>query len=334
MDRIRWGVIGASGFAQRRTIPEGIVPSSNGELVAVSARDEARIRALGARFGVPWFTDAAAMLDAVPMDAVYIASPPAAHLVHTSICAEHGQHVFCEKPLAHTVADAEAMVAVCRRSGVRLGTAFMLPYHSLAQEAVTIVRRGDLGTVVSARVQFSFDYPPVQGAFRQIAAEGGGGAFMDVGNHAADLMERIVGSRATAALALAGDLAHAYDGVEDICAALLRLDSGAIGTVEASFCNPAAVNRVEVNGSTATLIVDGMMGQGSGGTLRVLGADETIVESDGRNMYLGEVTAFADAVLRGGEPPISGLDGLHSQRLVAAVYKSARTGTKAEIPPD
>jgi predicted dehydrogenase len=266
------------------------------------------------------------------MDAVYIASPPAAHLAHTSTCAEHGLHVFCEKPMAHTVADAEAIVAVCRESGVRLGTAFMLPYHSLAQEAMAIVRRGVLGTVVSARTQFSFDYPPVPGAFRQVAAEGGGGAFMDVGNHAADLMERIVGSRATAAQALAGDLVHVYDGVEDICAALLQFESRAIGTVEASFCNPCAVNRVEVNGSEATLVIDGMMGQGSGGTLRVLGTEETVAQSDGRNMYLGEVTAFAEAVLRGDDPPISGRDGLHSQRLVAAVYESAGTDMRVEIP--
>lgn len=326
MHAVRWGVIGASGFAQRRTIPEGIVAAANSELAAVCARNEERIRAVGERFGVPWFTDVEAMLTGSELDAVYIASPPAAHLAHARACAERGLHVLCEKPLAHTVEDAEAIVGACHAAGVRCGTAFMLPFHSLAVKCKEIVASDEIGTVVSARIQFGFDYPPQDGAFRQAYAESRGGAFMDVGNHAADLMERLIGSRARAALALAGNRAHAYDGVEDTCVALLQFDSGAIGIVDAYFCTPAAPNVVEINGSRGSISIEGMMGQGTGGLLRVQGESPREIESDGRNMYHGEISAFADAVLRGVEPPITGEDGLHSQRLVAAVYESASTG--------
>jgi len=331
-EKVRFGVIGASGFAQRRTIPEGIVAADNGELCAVMSRSEDRIRPVGEQFGVPWFTDVEAMLDTAEPDAVYIASPPAAHLAQTRACAVRGIHVLCEKPLAHTVADAEGIVAVCRERGVLCGTAFMLPFHSLAERCREIVQGGEIGTVVSARVQFGFDYPPITGAFRQIDREGGGGAFMDVGNHAMDLLERLIGSRIDGVMALAGNRAHQYWGVEDTCATLLRLESGVVGMVDAYFCTPGAVNRVEINGSKGTVIVDGMMGQGAGGVLEVVGGTPRRIESDGRNMYRGEVTAFANAILTGTKPPVTGEDGLHSQRLVAAAYESARTGKLVEVP--
>lgn len=330
MTTIRWGAVGASGFAQRRTIPEGIVGSENSELVAVMSRSEAKIRPVGESLGVPWFTDVDVMLETAKPDAVYIASPPAAHLAAARACAAHGVHVFVEKPMAHTVADARAIVDACRQAGVLCGTAFMLPFHSLAVACREMVRRGDLGTIVSARIQFGFDYPPSPGAFRQVAAESQGGAFMDVGNHAADLMERLIGSRAKAALALAGNLVHQYDGVEDACATLLQFESGAIGIVDAYFCTPAVTNRVEINGSKDTVVIDGMMGQGTGGTLRVIGSGQ-VIESSHRNMYQGEITAFAEAILTGGTPPVSGEDGLHSQQLVEAVYESAATGKLVEF---
>jgi len=338
MKKVRWGVIGATGIADRRTIPEGIMPAANAELVAVMSPTRERVEKVAARYGgVPWFTDAREMLAAVPMDACYLGSPPAGHLEQTEACAAAGVHVFCEKPLARNVAEAEAMLAACAQRGVKLGTAFMIPFHHLAQEAMRLVRDGTLGQIVSARVQFGFDSPPVPGAFRQVGSEGGGGAFMDVGNHATDLLERIVGSKVASVLAVSDSIVYQYEGVEDACAALYRLDNGAIGMADAYFCTGGARNAVEINGSEKTLMVQGMMGQGTGGALMLhshIGAQdaEVTIESDGRNMYVGEITAFSQAILDDTDPPISGEDGLWSQRVVAAVYGSAQTGRRVDLP--
>ena len=95
--------------------------------------------------------------------------------------------------------------------------------------------------------------------------------------------------------------------------------------VDAYFCTPAVPNRVEINGSKDTVVIDGMMGQGTGGTLKVIGTGQ-VIESSHRNMYQGEITAFANAIITGGTPPVTGEDGLHSQQLVEAVYESATTG--------
>jgi|LSQX01.1.fsa_nt_gb predicted dehydrogenase len=331
-EKVRWAVIGATGIADRRAIPEGIIPAENSELVGVMATNAERVRKVAEKYGgVPWFTDARQMLEQVEADACYLACPPAVRLEYVQLCAEAGVHVFAEKPLARTVGEAEEMLEVCRQHGVKMGTAFMLPFHHLAQEATRLVQSGALGKVVSARAQFAFDYPPEPGVFRQVKALSEGGAFMDVGNHATDLLERILGSKVAAVTAVTANVVHQYEGVEDLCSALYRMENNALASVEASFCTDGARNEVEVTAHEKTLVLREMLGQGTGGVLSVVsgpyGQDlELEIESDGRNMYQGEITAFSEAILRDVEPPISGEDGLWSQRVVAAVYRSAESG--------
>jgi len=122
------------------------------------------------------------MLDSVEMDACYIATPPHTHLEQVQACAERGVHVLCEKPLAISVKEAEQIRTVCEEAGVKLGIGFMMPFHHLSVEAKRIVDEGILGQVVSARAQLGFDYPPMEGAFRQVRELHRGGVFMDVGN--------------------------------------------------------------------------------------------------------------------------------------------------------
>ena len=155
---------------------------------------------------------------------------------------------------------------------------------------------------------------------------------MDVGNHATDLLERILGSKVAAVTAVTANVVHQYEGVEDLCSALYRMENNALASVEASFCTDGARNEVEVTAHEKTLVLREMLGQGTGGVLSVVsgpyGQDlELEIESDGRNMYQGEITAFSEAILRDVEPPISGEDGLWSQRVVAAVYRSAESGS-------
>jgi predicted dehydrogenase len=333
---VRWAVIGATGIADRRTIPEGIMPAANSELVALMAipEVEADLQRVSEKYGAPYFTDAEKMLESVAVDAAYLACPPAPRPEYARICAEAGVHVLAEKPLARTVPEAEALVAVCHEHGVKLGTAFMMPFHHLIGEAIRLVAEGALGPVVSARVQFGFDYPPTPGAFRQIKSLAQGGAFMDVGNHSTDILERIVGTKVASVMAMTANVVHEYEGVEDTCAALYRLENGALGIVDTSFATDGARNDIEINGAQRTMLVRGMIGQGTGGVLQIVSGFngeqvELEIVSDGRNMYVGEISAFAEAIVHDTTPPITGEDGLWSQRIVEAVYRSAETNCLA-----
>lgn len=334
---IKWGVIGATGIADKRTIPEGIIPANNSELAAIMSLPGTGVEQLSEKYGgVPWFTEMEEMLDSVELDVCYIATPPHTHLRQVQACAERGLHVLCEKPLDITVEGAEQIQKVCEEAGVKLGIGFMMPFHHLAVEAKRLVEEGVLGQIVSARTQFGFDYPPIPGAFRQIRELHRGGVFMDVGNHGAGLMEFMIGARVDAVMAMVENVVYQYEGVEDTATAILHFDNGAVGVVDTSFCTTATENLLEINGAERTLVAQGVLGQASDGVLRVVEADggpeEYLrIESDCRNMYQEEIEAFAEAIINDTDPPVDGEEGVWSQRVVEAVYQSAETGKLVRV---
>ncbi len=334
---VRWGVIGAAGIADKRTIPEGIIPANNSELAAIMSLPGTGVEQLSEKYGgVAYFTEMEEMLDSVELDVCYLATPPHTHLEQVQACAERGLHVLCEKPLDITVEGAQQMQRICEDAGVKLGIGYMMPFHHLSVEAKRLIEEGALGQIVSARAQFGFDYAPMKGAFRQIKEFHRGGVFMDVGNHGAGLLEFIIGARVDAAMAMVENVIYDYEGVEDTATAILHFDNGAIGVVDTSFCAGAAQNLLEINGSERTLVAQGVLGQGANGVLRVVGdyegAEEYLrIESDCRNMYQGEIEAFAEAVINDTSPPMDGEEGVWSQRVVEAVYQSAETGMLVRV---
>ncbi len=334
---IRWGVIGATGIADKRTIPEGILPANNSELAAIMSLPGTGIEQLSEKYGgVPWFTELDEMLDRVELDVCYLATPPHTHLEQVRACAERGLHVLCEKPLDITVEGAKQVQQTCEEAGVKLGIGYMMPFHHLAVEAKRLVGEGVLGQIVSARAQFGFDYPPSKGAFRQIKELHRGGAFMDVGNHGAGLLEFVIGAQVDTVMAMAENVVYDYEGVEDTATAILHFDNGAIAVVDTSFSAAAAENSLEINGTERTLVAQGILGQTADGVLRVVetceGAEEYLrIESDCRNMYQEEIESFAEAVINDTDPPMDGEEGVWSQRVVEAVYQSAEAGERVRV---
>ena len=331
--KVRWGVIGATGIAKRNTIPNGIVPAKNSTLVAVQGRTFEHVKEVGQTYNVPYFTSVEEMLGKVECDAVYIGSPQHVHLEQVRAAAGFGRHILCEKPIARNAAEAKEMVEAAGRAGVLFGTAFMLRFHSLHRKARSLVREGAIGQMVSARCQFGIDHAPKEGAFRQILEEGGGGAFIDLGNHAMDIIEFVTGRRIATVMGVSQNVIYHYE-TEDACAALLEFDGGGFAMVDTYFCagRGSVRNELEIIGYEGSIVTEGTIGQSPSGTLTLKskGKVETF-ESHGLDMYLGEVEAFADAILSGKEFSVGPEDGLHSQELVEACYESAKSGRRISL---
>jgi predicted dehydrogenase len=345
-NNLRWGVVGSGGIALRRTIPEGIAPASNAELVTVYDINEAANRAVAERFGARAASSVEEVISAA-IDAVYIATPVNCHREQTLRCAEAGKHVLCEKPLGLTVAEAEEMIEACRRAGVQLGTGLMMRFHSQHQAALRLIQEGRLGKPTYGRAQLSCWYPPIAGAWRQNPAQGGGGSLMDMGGHSIDLLEMFFGPIVQLAC-FTNNTVHAYPS-EDSATALLRFANGALGTVDAFFCIPDASSKnvLELYGSLGGILAKNTIGQGERGEMVAFleeGAagyeaqqqDRTlegglVIAPEPVNMYRAEIEAFSAAVLEGKPVPVDGAIGLHSQKVLAACYESARAGKIVEI---
>jgi len=344
--KVNWGVIGSGGIARRRTIPEGLVPASNAQLAAVFDLDAIANAEVARQFSAKPAASVEELLRC-DLDAVYLATPPNVHREQTAACAQARKHVLCEKPLGLTVTDAEAMITACEQARVWLGTAFMMRFQAQHQAALQLIRAGRLGQPVFARAQLSCWYPPIPGAWRQDPALGGGGSLMDMGGHCIDLLEMFFGPVSRVSC-FTNRTVHDYPS-EDSAVVSLRFANGALGVVDAFFCLPdeASQNRLELYGSLGSILAHGTIGQGAQGEMIALlnrGAGfyeaQQVRAADGGarinpppvNPYRAEIEEFSQAILDGREPSNHAVLGLQSQRVLAACYESARTGSAIGVP--
>ena len=343
--KIKWGVIGSGGIARRRIIPEGIVPASNGELVAVFDIDAKVNAEVAGQFAAQAAGSVKELLQA-DLDAVYVATPANLHHKQVLACAKAGKHVLCEKPLGMTVAQAKEMMTACDGAGVLLGTAFMMRFHSQHQAALEMIQQGKLGKLSYARAQLSCWYPPMSGAWRQDPASSGGGALMDMGGHCIDLLEMFLGAVAKVSC-LINNTVHDYAS-EDSAVALLYFENGALASVDAFFCIPdnSSKNVLELYGSQGSILGKGTIGQAKAGEMvayleqagQGYEAEQSRTETEGLeispeavNTYRAEIEEFSQAILDGREPSNSAELGLQSQKILDACYESARSGRTIEI---
>ena len=338
MDPVRWGVLGAGGIARRRTIPEGILPAANAELVAICSVPDGE--EVAKQFGVQHFPTEEDLLSS-DIQAVYIATPTYLHSDQVLRAAAAGKHVLCEKPLALNVLQAQEMVRVFDQAGLKLGVGLMMRFHASHREAARIIREDGIGTPVMGRAQLSCWYPTIEGAWRQDPALGGGGALADLGVHCIDLLEMFFG-RTRSVTATVGNTVHGY-AAEDTAIVVLEFENGARGVVDCLFNVPdeSSLNRLELYGSRGSIIADGTIGQGAPGVMtlratessagyeakqqRVGGSGGFLIQPEQSNVYRDEIEAFTQSVIDDTEPPVSGQDGLWSQRVLEACYESART---------
>jgi len=275
MKQLKWGVIGASGIADRRMMPEGILQAENARLVAITGRDQVRLREIGSRYeGVQVCGSEDELLERDEVQAVYIATPNDLHLDQCLKAARAGKHILCEKPLALTVEEGRRIVEEAEKAGVRLGCDYMMRYNVYNREVARLVQDGHLGAPVMGRAQLTCWYPPIEGAWRQIKKRAGGGAIMDLASHCVDLLEMIFG-RATHVHCHHARLVHSYE-VEDTSLITLRFESGAFGIVDAHFNIPdaASENVLEAYGSRGCVRGRYSIGQSGGGELRLLIEDQ------------------------------------------------------------
>jgi predicted dehydrogenase len=345
MKRVRFGVIGAGGIADRRALP-GLLEAPSCELIAVM--DVLNAEALGRKYGVTAYDREDALLAHPDIDAVYIATPVHLHLGQIRHAALAGKNVFVEKPMCMTSREAQEAVTVCEKAGVALQEGYMMRFHGAHRRIREIISSGMLGKPVYARAQLACWYPPIQGAWRQHLTSGGGGALIDMGTHLFDLLEMFLGPIASVA-AITHTQVHDYE-VEDSATTLLEFESGCHGTVDTFFCVPDAASRtrLEIYGSRGAVLAEGTIGQGKDGKLEVYTETERKGYEAGQlkdfqstfhdepfervNPYACEFESFARAVLEGRPSDFDAGRGVHVLRIVEMAYESSKTGCTQHLP--
>lgn len=339
MKTLRFGIIGAGGIADRRTLP-GMMLAKNAEITAVMEIDPAYAERLKNKYNAKYaYTDAEELLKNPEVDAVYIASPVVFHARQAMLAADHGKHILLEKPIAMNSQEGEKVLAHCAEKGVQIAAGFMMRFGSHIMSMKRAVSEGKIGQVVSGYSQFTLWCPKEEGNWRQDKAKSGGGPLMDMGVHCIDLIEYITGSRVCEVAAFNETVVFDYN-VEDSSSVLLKLQNGAQCVVQTNFNIPDEVSkwRLEFFGTRGRLLGDTVIGQNDGGKLNAVYLDGVSgysatqdhadyagidVEGNFGNMYTREIESFADSILNQKPLEVPASDALHVQKVIEAAYKSS-----------
>lgn len=252
----------------------------------LAGRDETRLKAAADRYG--WEsteTDWACLIDRNDVDIVDICTPGDTHAEIAIAALEAGKHVLCEKPLANSVTEAEAMAAAASRAaarGVRAMCGFTYRRVPAARLMADLVASGAIGSLRHVRASYLQDWlvdPAAPMSWRLEKHRAGSGALGDIGAHAIDLAQYVTSDAITGVTALSSTFVTrrpvpADEGflgvnaaaageygevtVDDATVFLARTASGALATFEASRFATGHKNglRLELNGSAGSIIFD------------------------------------------------------------------------------
>jgi predicted dehydrogenase len=281
---IGYAFMGAAHSQAWRTAPHFFDLPLRPQLTVLAGRDAVRVADAAERLG--WSsveTDWRRVLERDDVDLVDVCTPGDTHAEIAIAALEAGKHVLCEKPLANSVAEAEAMAEAAARAatrGVRSMVGFTyrrVPAIGLARE---LVAQGRLGEIRHVRAQYLQDWiadPTAPMSWRLQKERAGSGALGDIGAHIVDLTQHITGQRLTGVSALLETFVKerplpASEGslsgvagqgtgrvtVDDAAVFLGRFDGGALATFEATRFALGRKNaiRIEVNGSRGSLAFD------------------------------------------------------------------------------
>ena len=327
-----WGLIGTGRIADDRILP-GINAHAGNKLIGVVSRDPARAEIFAKKFGAQHaYTRYEDLLANPEVTVVAIHTPNSQHADQAVAAARAGKHVFCDKPMATSVADAERIVRECEKAGVKLGINFHNRFMPCFIEARRIIASGEIGDVHHVQLEASPGARPGGrlGTWRTDAATAGLGTTYSIGVHVYDILRYLLASE----VALVSAFFDKPRGVmEEINASLLRFANGAIAQLSVHENSAFPHNDFVIYGSKGRMLGRGLTRSRAGGELLVSTTDGKTRSQEfaATNAHGACVAAFSDTLLNGRDPVPSGIDGLRSVQVTDAMARSAGDGVHVRL---
>src|SRR5580765_6197005 len=294
----------------------GVLEHPGGELVAAANWREASLRSLAERHGIPRITtDWRELVSDPEIDAVIIGTPNALHAPQAIACLEAGKHVLVEKPMARTLAEAEAMNAAAAASGKRLMVAHCWRFHDDVRALRARIAGGELGEITKTRGYGVHAGWGPSGWFTDPELAGGG-ALLDMGVHAIDTARYLLGDPAPGRVCatIGTRYAERRYTVDDDGVVMIAWDNGTNSVVESGWWHP------HMGGLEADTELYGTKGYARIWPPEAPSAD---YEHCTQPMYSAQVAEFLDAIGEGRQPRPSGEDGRAVMQVVEDAYRSA-----------
>jgi predicted dehydrogenase len=307
----------AHGYASVLTHMPGV------EVVLIADEDETRGKAMAEHFGTTWIPDYREAVKRDDVDCVVVCSENARHKEMVIAAAEAGKHVLCEKPLATSVEDAQAMIDACEKHGVKLMTAFPVRFNSSIAALRDAVRNGMVGETLTIAARNPGTNP---GGWFVDPALSGGGAVIDHTVHVVDVLRWIYDAEITEVYAessnrMAGKVS------DDTGLLMFKLSNGVPVSLDTSWSRPKnwpiwGGVTIDVIGEKGVLFANAFNNNYEMAEISGPSFAWKSVEVSGDPEMVG---AFIDAIRNDTDVPVTGEDGLRAVEVALKAMESART---------
>jgi len=322
---LNWGLLSTARINNALIPP--LRASKRNQLLAVGSRSQATADAYAKEKKIPRAYSSYEALFADPeIDVIYNPLPNHLHAEWTIKAVEAGKHVLCEKPLALSVVEVDAVQAAARKHGRVVQEAFMYRHHRQTLQVQELVKTGSLGALKLVRGSFSFVLSH-EGDIRLDPAKGGG-SIWDVGCYPINYARTVIGENP---LEVFGWQVTGPTGIDETFVGQMLFSNNVMMQFDSSFVIPLH-SFMEIVGSEATLNVPNPFKPTANPKIYLTRNGKTEgFRVKGQELYLGEVEDMADAILLGKEPRISLDDSRANVQAIKSLLESAGTGRAVRI---
>lgn len=340
---------------QGENMARSIAGSKNGILYFASSKNKNRAENFAKKYGFPHYGAIQDMLKNPEVDAILISSKNNEHVRHVLMAASARKHILCEKPLALSLKDGQAMASAVKKHHVRFAVGFHLRHHPAVQKAKKIIASGKIGKILLIKTHWCIGYTkffplPAHMKWRENLKEGGG-AFMARGTHLLDLINALTNKKPLVVSAMMNKNKKA-----DLTALGIINYGDFFATIATSKVIAHLGNFIGIYGDKGNIELYDFMAPNSSSRLILKTKKISSKRSAGRlktvwhykmqpekpanrsysfkkeNLWQKEIEDFGDSILSGKKTPNAALeDGLLNIVLADAFIKSARQGKKIKI---
>ena len=344
-----FGIIGCGTIAEFHAASIREIPQAR--LVACAEPVEERRKQFVEKHGCDGTADYHELVQREDVDIVCVCTPTGAHLDPAMAAARAGKHVVVEKPIEVTLERADQLIGACDENHVRLCAIFPSRFAEAARTLKAAIDQGRFGRIVVGdcynkwwRSQEYYD----SGGWRGTWKLDGGGACMNQGIHAIDLIQWFMGPVETI-MAFTECLVHERIEVEDTAVAALRYKTGAMGVIECTTSvHPGLSRKIEIHGDKGTVVMEDLAFAkwefaeeraedeeikkkfAPGTTLERAGAADPRAISHANHRE--QLSDFIRAIETGAEPIVDGREGRKAIEIITAIYRSGQTGQPVRLP--
>jgi len=333
--KLGYAIVGLGSYATRQIMPR-IKDCEFARLTALVSGTPEKLERYGSEYGIPKthrysYADYDRIRDNPDIDLVYVVLPNSMHAEYSIRASQAGKHVLCEKPMAVSASECEAMIAAARKANRKLMIGYRSRFEAHNRHAIELVRTGFVGKPTLITAEHGFNAQPNQ--WRLDKPMSGGGSMMDIGIYSLNAARYLAGEEPVevSAMEYTDRSDPRFRTVEDRIDWQMRFPSGLIANCVSRYTSNH--NAYRVTGDKGWVGMEPATSyEGHQMWVRANGKTEPrTVPALPKNQFVGQLDHLAECAMNGRDPIVAGEEGLRDLRLIEAIYRSAREHSAVKL---